>query len=442
MRRGIISTTFIHRFVGALLVVNIYTTNLVRIRFSSPIFYFFLVIGLMYIMFDNIRLHLSTIELTLFLLPITYLILNLLYTYDLFASFRFLVYFSLFLLIQLYLNRSNAWHEVALKYIYILSLLLVFFTYIQYLFPDFYFANVLPIFTPEEREIVLWLHAEHGMVGLTNQTGYNAFLMNLGLIVLLNKLLASKKSVFNFKKLTMFFLSIVYVVAIILLAQKRSFIFVIVIEVIVLLFAKYEILKKIKYNRLFRTLFLVVLVIFIALAPIFLKNLLVTLSDKYDSIDDFLSGRINIYKVGLSMFQSNYILGYGMASTPVFLEAEHGMQFQQMHNIYLQILAELGVVGFVIFTGLFVFYFNLTLKMIRAHRNSGERNSMTHLLTSLLVQTSWLVYGMSGNTLTVTNQLLVYIVFCSVPAYYAKQAGKTTSESIFPVNPLASKLRV
>lgn len=414
--------TFVYRIGGILLAINI-CTSLDKIKMASPVFYLVLALFLMFVYAHNISI--SIVEIALTAIPISYLTLNMMYAYDLYASFRYLVFFSLFLIIQLCLNSSNSWHELFFKCIYALSIILVAFTYIQFLFPNFYFMYLFPIFTLDEQEVVKLLYMNRGMVGLTNQTGYNAFLMNLGLIILLVKLIVLKNAASVSKKLSMCIVAIFYVVAIVFLANKRSFVLVITIEIMALLFIKYKFLSKHRFKHHFRIALLLLLVIIVIVAPIILKRVAAYLKNKYDDIDKFSSGRTKIYRAGLSMFGLNPIFGQGMCSTPNYLITEYNMiKYQQMHNIYIQLLAELGIIGFVIFLGIFIYYYRLTLKMVKLYRAFGNKNIIAYMLVSLLVQTSWLVYGLLGNTLTVFSQLLAYIVFASIPIHYARLARK------------------
>lgn len=73
---------------------------------------------------------------------------------------------------------------------------------------------------------------------------------------------------------------------------------------------------------------------------------------------DNLTGRVDIWKAGLQIFQKHPLLGVGGGAFPTAVEPFHIKQAQVYgykivaHNTYLSVLTELGVIGFVVFLAL------------------------------------------------------------------------------------------
>jgi O-antigen ligase len=83
-------------------------------------------------------------------------------------------------------------------------------------------------------------------------------------------------------------------------------------------------------------------------------------------LDDSSASRINLWKKGMEIFSQNPVVGIGF-NTINFLDLGDG--FSDTHNIYVKILAEQGIVGFLIF----ILLFRLALKSgWRLYKNSKD----------------------------------------------------------------------
>ena len=120
--------------------------------------------------------------------------------------------------------------------------------------------------------------------------------------------------------------------------------------------------------------------------------------DTYQEGADFLGGRLDLWREALRLFREHPLIGigwggYGNYVTEAFREA-HGNVFN-VHNIYLQFLAETGLVGTIlILSGLFGLFF-LTLKQARALRKAAptERKGIQYAVVSLGIQSYFILTG-------------------------------------------------
>ena len=78
----------------------------------------------------------------------------------------------------------------------------------------------------------------------------------------------------------------------------------------------------------------------------------------YDLQSDVFTNRDKLWTIGYNIWSENIMLGIGTMNAPQFMNAysdfDGDYEGKRMHNFYLRILAEQGIVGFVIF--LFIFY--------------------------------------------------------------------------------------
>lgn len=129
---------------------------------------------------------------------------------------------------------------------------------------------------------------------------------------------------------------------------------------------------------------------------------------------DVSSNRFMLWGLASVMLKGNYILGNGWFSF-YYKYSYH------VHNVYLQLLTEVGVVGSVFF---YIFmalnYYRVAHRFIQSRRNQielgddGERR----LAISIIYQTFFLLYGITGTCLYELQTLIPYIIMCAVGEYY------------------------
>lgn len=134
------------------------------------------------------------------------------------------------------------------------------------------------------------------------------------------------------------------------------------------------------------------------------------------AVDDTGNGRSDLYDCAWNMFYENPIFGGGwgsygkyVASTPLgAMYKEIGFSSMSAHNVYLQLLAETGIVGLT----LFVAPAAATLVFAVRHSPRGNRTAFGDsfcLWACVGLQVFFLIYCLSGNPL--------YDVQCYVPYF-------------------------
>jgi O-antigen ligase len=86
--------------------------------------------------------------------------------------------------------------------------------------------------------------------------------------------------------------------------------------------------------------------------------------------------------------------------------------FAYGHNIYLELLGELGIVGFVlIFTALIMTFLG-TIVLLKQKDLPAERRKL--LIFSFSIQLICFVYGFTGNVLLYSQQIFVWYLAASI----------------------------
>ena len=192
----------------------------------------------------------------------------------------------------------------------------------------------------------------------------------------------------------------------IIIVQKRGIFVACVVAMLIMLWherlLKQSIIRQISFFLII-SLFVIVIYCFFQSSTsgqLFLN--------RFNNSDNLSSNRFDILNLLLKDWSSFFLFGNGPASTQLVIEAN-------AHNIYAQVFYENGIVGLILY--LVFFFSNLvnafkTLSFIKL-RASNLYN--VFILSSILFQIGFLIYGFFGNPLNDLYILLVYIIFSSIP---------------------------
>lgn len=130
--------------------------------------------------------------------------------------------------------------------------------------------------------------------------------------------------------------------------------------------------------------------------------------------DDLLNSRGTVlWPVAIQMFMSHKLFGTGINTYNIILNQSNlndntlSTWSSHAHNIYIQILGELGIVGLLLIVSFIFCNIRKTIRLLK-QQNSDQREVL--LFISLSIQLIWAVYGLTGNTFYYSQQLLCYIL--------------------------------
>ena len=115
-------------------------------------------------------------------------------------------------------------------------------------------------------------------------------------------------------------------------------------------------------------------------------------SDAQKQIFTQLSGRESYWGNAFSTFKNSPLLGVGMGNWKVsskddMIVRNRNISFlpYRVHNDFLEVLAELGFLGILLFSGIFILLFYVVIKLILNKENSNKRDEFFCLLLGLMV---------------------------------------------------------
>lgn len=198
---------------------------------------------------------------------------------------------------------------------------------------------------------------------------------------------------------------IIFVLSILalIITTKRGPLLATVIAIIVLVLLAGSGTKKIQN---FLKLILITVIILLIFQETSLMNKIFSRFSNMTG-NNILSGRVELYEKQFERIEENIFVGNGAFTTDNFLDGTDG------HNIYIQLLLEYGIIGFICYIILFVYNFYYTIKCFKNCKKIGSYNYL--IFFSIFVQVFFLTYGMSGNPLYNFYILNIYIISTAIP---------------------------
>lgn len=397
-----------------------------------------LVLLLLYYIVSNESLIIYRVEAMWFVFLI-YFIFNILYQ-GRFMKLHMLdifIFIFAFLLLLFYKINVN-YFIIALKTIFVFSLIYALSTLFQFFYTDLYLSHFLHRFTHAQSEEILRLLRNDNYTGFTAQTAYIAGFLVYGIgsvFILYNNTIKKHYRLLLILSLPLLFYSL-------LLTNKRAhFLFMIIALMITYLFStevKRFLNQMMKFIVGIGLLLLTTIITFLNYTPNidsqigrFYLRIEKTI-EGFIAGEDITSGRIYLYEYALNLFNESPILGIGWRR---FQEISIGVinidRGSHPHNIYFQLLTELGIIGFILFMIPVVYVFIRTIKLLLNSDVIFSQDSKwkVALQYSLYVQSFFLLYGITGNLLTDHIFLLMYFFAVSIVLSSMKYA-KVQQESL------------
>lgn len=184
----------------------------------------------------------------------------------------------------------------------------------------------------------------------------------------------------------------------------------------VAIFAMMELIGK-KRNRSLNRLLSVLLIGAVAYIVIqMIPQLAVTFNRFTMYEDDTLRGRDFLWAYAFTIFRQHPLIGCGfgaynkLASSLGLTSGDGLIWTTNAHNIYIQILAETGIIGSVLFALLFGYSFVSLLRLYKhcLRKETNYTADVQLLLFSIFIQGLTLLYGLTGNPIYTVNDLFLY----------------------------------
>ena len=294
-------------------------------------------------------------------------------------------------------------YKLLFNLILIFSGIHVFSTIIYQLFPS-YIQKILPLIL-SEKDLArnLYEFNYNGIIcGITPIQGLNAIYISSYLMVVFSRMLGD-----NNKKIINIILLIFGFIAL-LLTSKRGLLLANIISIVILFLYNRWKNNKINISDTFKSMILILMLFFIG---IFIVNNFfpeaLQIFERFKQ-NDYLTGRQILWKTAWNDFLLNHFPnGSGLFSSRLLLLIHTGAS-NDVHNIYLQIIVELGVVGFS------VFFINLISVLKRIMKIKININNKSIIFPCVYIVVVFLIYGFTGNWFFDPTTIFLYYLIIGI----------------------------
>lgn len=366
---------------------------------------FLFALGVMLLLKKSVYFNASSIS----WLP--FLILLLYQTYLGYCNKTYFLIFCVFAIVIFVRRIEDKYWDRLVKYFIGISIWAAIGVFVQLAIPSLH-KLIISIFFNEEGVRYVASYASNGYYsGFFHQVGDTAFYLSIGILAVL----FFGENV-RYKKILITILSLALIVE-----GKRSLVLFLLAAVFIVYISKGKQTQKI--NRI-AMIIVAVAILYVILREVsfafsnikFFEKIAYTISYLEEGNIDgllFQSGRSWIYELAKSLYSGNSLTGIGWANFSKSYSSIYG-HATSVHNIYLQLLCETGIIGLISFligaiTSLIISFRNIrNIEWI----NSNDENHLGKLASiSLSGQVLFLLLGFVENPLYNENCLLAYLIF-------------------------------
>lgn len=310
-------------------------------------------------------------------------------------------------------DRTIKWAEYLLPMLRAAYIFYAVCTVIFYFTPSFYLGTVVNLFPATRSRLIEWYNSGC-MPGLTSHYSVNAMYIASGLLIEVSKIFASDRV----KKYQI--LLIMLMAVSLLLTGKRGHIIFVGAAVFVLYWYYND--KKTRMLKALRILIGGICVAAVLFSVFPALSVFIERFQEQISAGNVLTNRGMFWELALRKFLENPITGSGWEQFLSESYEELGIQ-ANVHNIYIQLLYETGIIGFSIYVSWMFIHLKKAVRLFvfaRKHWCDIPCNIRSSLIFSLSFQVFFVLYGFTGNPLYDSMVLIPYIIACSITIYYGK----------------------
>lgn len=273
--------------------------------------------------------------------------------------------------------------------------------------------NIVPLFQIDGGTYMNLMNAiSNGyMTGLCYHYSTMGMYMSIGAIFFSGVLFQTKRV-----KLRDILILIAFLVGLVMTGKRGPLIFTILaLGITILVTTRQRITRKQMQSGVIIGVILIIAFIIAYINVPQLKQVIGRFTMDSGDLNDFSSGRIDYFWISaIGMFLDNPIFGHGWRSFKYY--GVGTLSANDAHNIYLQLLAEVGIIGFALVMFFMIRALVTTYKAIR--KNEVERclsnENACILKMSFAYQIFFLLYGLTGNPLYDPQCYFPYIICCAI----------------------------
>ena len=352
----------------------------------------------------KIRLNIKNIPTKFLFIFLLLMIVSLVYTYDKSETLLYIVQFFCILSFALLFVQNSCFWEKFRKILFYISIFVAITVIITTIYPNFLINNFSFLLPNSDASLQMYYsELKSGIYsGILFERTYTAFALSLGIAAFFSEYFSNSK----INKLH--FVGFIILLIALFSTGKRSLFLISIISFIILSVLnnknKKIIINTLKIIPVILLLIITVISVFPNTAKVF-ERLATSLNDNNNNTID--SRKNDFWSHALEMYSEKPLLGYGAKSFKKYISTIRSDHIYDVHNIYIQLLAENGTVGFIVMSIVFSSNYINTIILLRKAKDK-ESKKLSNF--SICIQTLFLIYGLTGNPLYYPGQLLIYML--------------------------------
>ena len=326
-------------------------------------------------------------------------VLNLLRTHE-FHTYLIIGYFLAVIVFIKYRIESI---EELLNILKVVSIIEATSVYVQFFLPSIY-KTLIKTLMPEAYNEIIFRQSSGYYTGLTKEVSFTVWFIIIGMSCYFSECYFQKRK-------CRFIWILIYLTIALLMTGKKAQPLIVLISMLVI----YIIIsnKRLRIVKLLLGALLLIGIIYITF-PMWEK---LSFMQRYVSLINNIiqksnmhvitTGRIEIYKAAIDLWKQNKIFGIGWGNFRFDVEKSAWYSWFDVHNCYLQLLCETGVIGLVVYILMItIVLYNSLASLIRI-RNLEIKNQKTIVAISTILF-FFLGYSITGTCL---YEYSYYIIF-------------------------------
>ena len=409
-------------FIGTLLLVLfIFTVDFRTSIFKSVYIAYAVVMVALFLIYRGAKVQITTRIpplLALWIVSITWVITTLN------ISYIIKYVFAILLLYCFYKKKESGMYLV--NGLVVVGIIFAGATFLFYFFPNIYLNSVVPKLADYLKETAVIMMRTNRYPGLTGHYSTNGTYLAIGFGAVISIIFCKageKKKNFNYLIVCLLILG-----ALLLIGKRAHLVFSVAAA-----FGVYWLSNdRDKVNRLIKLLRIVLVA---AILFVIMVNQIPALSNTFNRFSetadsgDFLMSRGLFYAEAISQFKSHLLLGCGWKQMVNLLAHD-------VHNIYIQLLAETGLVGFSFYTILFVSGLLMAVRLVKMAASSSSESIVDKKLIffAAYYMFFFILYGFTGNPLYDEQPFYLLMISYGILLFYSREGLDNEESTYFDIS--------
>jgi len=263
--------------------------------------------------------------------------------------------------------------------------------------------------------------------GFTASYGANGLYMSMGIVAYIGYFFFSGQCNINNRKL---YIGLLILIIAMLLTGKRGQTIALMLSFYVLYYF-YNSNKK--FGRVFKLVSITLIIcLIIYVVSLFIPSVLTVIQrfQEQASKDDISTGRFYMWQNAWELFTQKPLFGRGWRW---FRYSSYTLVDYDVHNVFLQWLTEVGIVGSIPFFIFVITNIILAIRlMVYCRKNSNhidnhiDVNATRYISVALMYEVFFLIMCATGTAFYQFECLFPYIICCAIAYFYSKKIKKMT----------------